>query len=77
MTSESKKKHNLKYEDIEDIVEYLVKTKAYGYAFDCYSTDDIAQEIRIICLTKLESLTPKRLSQISGKISLVVAWIMA
>jgi len=56
----NKKKHNLTYDDIEEIVEYLVKTKAYGYTFDCYSADDIAQEIRIICLTKLPKFDPEK-----------------
>ena len=55
-----KKKPNLTYNDIEEIVEYLVKTKAYGYQFDCYTTDDIAQEIRIICLNALAKLDPEK-----------------
>jgi hypothetical protein len=54
------KKHNLTYGDIEEIVEYLVKTKAYGYTFDCYTQDDIAQEIRIICFNALNKLDPER-----------------
>lgn len=54
------KKHSLKYSDIEDIVEYLVKTKSYGYTFDCYAIDDIAQEIRIICFNALNKLDPER-----------------
>jgi len=58
--NEKKKKHNLTYDDIEDIVEYLVKTKSYGYTFDCYTTDDIAQEIRIICLNALAKLDPEK-----------------
>jgi hypothetical protein len=61
MSSEKKtKKHSLTYEDIEEIVEYLVKTKSYGYTFDCYTTEDIAQEIRIICFNALGKLDPER-----------------
>jgi hypothetical protein len=41
---------NLKYKDIESIVEYLVKVKSRDYTFDCFEADDIGQEIRIICL---------------------------
>lgn len=54
------KKHNLNYEDIEDIVEYLVRTKSSSYSFDCYTPEDIAQEIRIICFRSLEKLDPDR-----------------
>jgi len=60
MSEKKKNKHNLTYDDIEDIVEYLVKTKSYGYTFDCYTIDDIAQEIRIICLNALSKLDPER-----------------
>jgi DNA-directed RNA polymerase specialized sigma24 family protein len=49
-----KKKNKLSYEDISEIVEYLVATKAYQNTFDCYESDDIAQEIRIICLKALD-----------------------
>lgn len=56
----SKKKHSLTYTDIEEIVEYLVKTKAYGYTFDCWTQEDIAQEIRIICFNALNKLDPER-----------------
>lgn len=48
--------HNLQYEDIHEIVEYLVRTKSQGYTFDCYARDDIAQEIRIICFKALDKL---------------------
>ncbi len=55
MTTTTKKKEqesqsNLTYEDIEPIVEYLVRVKAPTYTFDCWDIEDIAQEIRIICL---------------------------
>lgn len=64
-TSKKKKnqkspKHNLDYKDIEDIVEYLVRTKSNTYAFDCYTPEDIAQEIRIICYKSLDKLDPDR-----------------
>lgn len=61
MTKEkkSKSKNNLTYSDIEHIAEYLVRTKSYNYAFDCYGADDIAQEIRIICLKSLPKFDPK------------------
>lgn len=45
--------NNIKYSDIADIVENLVKLKASSYRFDHFDTDDVAQEIRIICLKAL------------------------
>ena len=57
---DKKKSPRLTYADIEDIVEYLVKTKSYGYTFDCYTTADIAQEIRIICFNALGKLDMDR-----------------
>ena len=54
-----KSKNNLTYKDIEHIVEYLVRTKSWNYAFDCYGPDDIAQEIRIICLKSLPKFDPE------------------
>ena len=56
----NKKKGEVTYSDIEDIVEYLVKTKSRSYSFDCYAPDDIAQEIRVICLTKLKKFDPEK-----------------
>lgn len=53
-TKKSKKIKQITYKDIEDIVEYLVRTKSYNYSFDCYAPADIAQEIRIICLKALK-----------------------
>jgi DNA-directed RNA polymerase specialized sigma24 family protein len=50
----------LTYEDIEPIVEYLVKVKARDNTFDCWDSDDIAQEIRIICLHALVGYEPSR-----------------
>lgn len=50
------------YDDIKDIVEYLVKTKRRNYTFGCYTPDDIAQEIRTVCflkLAKLDVTTPR------------------
>lgn len=49
-----KQAKKINYSDIEEIVEYLVRTKAYDNRFDCYDTEDIAQEIRIICLRAIE-----------------------
>ena len=48
------------YKDIEDIVEYLVKVKSRFYAFDVYTDEDIAQEIRIICFKALEKFDPDK-----------------
>ncbi len=56
----SKKKGEVTYADIEDIAEYLVRTKSRQYAFDCFSPDDIAQEIRIICLLKIAKFDPEK-----------------
>jgi DNA-directed RNA polymerase specialized sigma24 family protein len=56
----SKRKGEVTYEDIKEIVEYLVRTKSYSYQFDCYEPDDIAQEIRIICLLKLDKFDPEK-----------------
>ena len=53
-------KQSLTYKDIEPIVEYLVKVKARDNTFDCWDTEDIAQEIRIICLYALDSFEPSR-----------------
>lgn len=50
----------LTYTDIEPIVEYLVRVKATENTFDCYDIDDIAQEIRIICWTALETFSADR-----------------
>lgn len=60
MGQKKKTKHNITYEDIEDIVEYLVKTKAYTYSFGSYTPEDIAQEIRIICFNAIKKLDPDR-----------------
>jgi hypothetical protein len=59
-TTTEQPKHNLKYEDIADIVEYLVRTKSSSYSFDCYTPEDIAQEIRIICFRSLDKLDLER-----------------
>lgn len=48
------------YEDVEDIVEFLVSTKSHRFTFDCYTYDDIAQEIRIICFQRLGKLDTSR-----------------
>jgi hypothetical protein len=56
-------KKRIKYEDIHDIVEYLVKTKSYPYAFGCWTPDDIAQEIRLICFQKIKHFDPTRVEE--------------
>lgn len=48
------KNHKISYEDIEKIVEQLVRIKSSNAVFDCWEPDDIAQEIRIICLNALK-----------------------
>lgn len=48
------------YNDIEDIVEYLVRTKCRNYTFECFDKDDIAQEIRMLCLKALPKLDTAR-----------------
>lgn len=58
---ESKKE--LKYSDIEDIVEYLVSTKSRSFSFDVYGADDIAQEIRIICYRALQHFDINRVER--------------
>lgn len=58
-----KKTGSLEYSDIEDIVEYLVSTKSHQNAFDCYAPEDIAQEIRIICLKALEHFDMSRVER--------------
>ena len=55
-----KKQTEVKYEDITDIVEYLVKTKSHNYTFDCWNEEDIAQEIRIICFKALDHFDVSR-----------------
>ena len=63
---ETSKKRALTYSDIEPIVEYLVRTKSYNYTFDTWGQDDIAQEIRIICLNALGKVDPDRV--VDGKL---------
>lgn len=54
---------SLNYNDIEPIVEYLVRTKSRSYMFDAYSSDDIAQEIRIICLNAIPKVDLERVKE--------------
>ncbi len=54
---------NLSYKDIEKIVEYLVKTKSRIYSFDCYTEEDIGQEIRIICFRALDHFDITRVKE--------------
>lgn len=61
-TTKSKSKQ-LKYEDITEIVEYLVKTKSWNYTFDCYSPEDIAQEIRLICFKVLTHFDAEKVEE--------------
>lgn len=53
----------LSYKDIEPIVEYLVKTKSRTYSFDCYTDEDIGQEIRIICFRALDHFDIDRVKE--------------
>lgn len=53
---------SLSYKDIEPIVEYLVKVKSNDYKFDCYESEDIGQEIRIICFKALSHFDFKKVS---------------
>ena len=55
-----KKRGEVSYNDISEIVEYLVRTKSRSYSFDCFTADDIGQEIRIICLLKLDKFDPEK-----------------
>lgn len=57
---EKKKNQKISYEDIEAIVEQLVRIKSNNAVFDCWEIDDIAQEIRIICLNALEHFDEDR-----------------
>jgi hypothetical protein len=64
MLKEKKNKQTkITYEDIKDIVEYLVGTKSYQYRFDCYEADDIGQEIRLICIRALEHFDVDRVEK--------------
>lgn len=56
-------KRRIKYEDIEDIVEYLVRTKSYSYSFGSWAPEDIGQEIRLICFQKIEHFDPTRVEE--------------
>jgi len=51
----------LKYSDIEGIVEELVRVKSHLYTFSNFESDDIAQEIRIICLRALDKFDSSRI----------------
>lgn len=53
----------IKYDDITNIVEYLVRTKSRSYTFDCYTEDDIGQEIRIICFRALKHFDISRVKE--------------
>jgi hypothetical protein len=59
----TRKKSKLSYDDISDIVEYLVKVKSHTYTFDCYTEDDIGQEIRLICLRALDHFDMSRVNE--------------
>jgi hypothetical protein len=56
-------KGELKYSDIEDIIEYLVATKSHSFSFDVFGADDIAQEIRIICYRALQHFDANRVGK--------------
>jgi len=53
-------KVKISYDDIVDIVEYLVRTKSYSYSFGCWTPEDIGQEIRIICFKAIEHFDSTR-----------------
>jgi hypothetical protein len=59
----SSQAQSLDYADIEEIVEYLVKVKAPVHTFDCFSEDDIGQEIRLICFKALNHFDMSRVKQ--------------
>lgn len=50
----------ISYDDIHDLVEYLVKTNAYKYTFDGFDVEDIGQEIRKKAFLLLEKWNNKR-----------------
>lgn len=55
-----KDKKELNYDDIQDLVEYLIVTNAGKYTFDGFTQEDIAQEIRIRCFILLKKWNNKR-----------------
>lgn len=55
-----KNKETLSYDDIAEMVEHLVKTNAYKYAFEGFSIEDIAQEIRKKCFLLLQKWNNKK-----------------
>lgn len=59
-------KNKLKYNDIEPIVEYLVRVKSSHHTFDCWDSEDIAQEIRIICLNAMPEFDQSKSSDEKG-----------
>lgn len=69
MTTSNPTTPRLTYKDIEPIVEYLVKVKAHKETFDCWDTEDIAQEIRIICLGALKKFNVERVTTNKGIIN--------
>lgn len=62
-TQEQQIPKEIKYEDIQDIVEYLVSTKSNSFSFDVYGPDDIGQEIRIICLKAVQHFDTARIER--------------
>ena len=59
----------LTYKDIEPIVEYLVKVKARDNTFDCWDADDVAQEIRIICLNAIPHFDSEKVDDYKGVVN--------
>jgi len=47
----------------------LVKVKAHKETFDCWETEDIAQEIRIICVKALPKFNADRASDVKGVVN--------
>jgi len=48
------------YGDIEHVVEYLVAAKSSANVFYGWTRDDVAQEIRIICLNAIKHFDPEK-----------------
>ncbi len=58
-----KDKDKLAYEDIQELVEYLVLTNSYKYTFDGFGPEDIAQEIRKKCFLLIEKWNKDKAQQ--------------
>lgn len=61
--SPAETKKEITYNDIQEIVEYLVQSKSRSFSFDVFGPDDIGQEIRIICLRALNHFDVTRIER--------------